>query len=230
MLGVCKVRWLVIIAVCGMILSAFAGCGTAAPSNDDDDPLDQGENDRDDIDWDSLHTSQRGFRDGQNLKMSLWQKVDGEESSGWITVAVSESDGEFDFEYAGELGDYEFSNTCSHPDEEGLHRLLSECIQHNTQLGAGRLWQKCVDPVLENYDDISLDKVGDVGAVDNFEAEATGHKTFAGQTGINLTLKMDDKLIHEVCISPDVPINLYSYTYEVHSDNEYRVELVEYTH
>ena len=115
MLGVCKVRWLVIIAVCGMILSAFAGCGTAAPSNDDDDPLDQGENDRDDIDWDSLHTSQRGFRDGQNLKMSLWQKVDGEESSGWITVAVSESDGEFDFEYAGELGDYEFSNTCSHP-------------------------------------------------------------------------------------------------------------------
>ncbi len=82
---------------------------------------------------------------------------------------------------------------------------------------------------MENYDDMYLDKVGDVDVVDNYEAEVTGRKSFAGQTGINLTLKRDDKLTHEVGISPDLPVNLYSYTYVTYNDNQFRVELVGYT-
>ena len=49
-----------------MILTAFAGCGRATSSNDE--PIDQGEDDGDYIDWDSLYLSQRGFQDGQALK------------------------------------------------------------------------------------------------------------------------------------------------------------------
>ena len=70
----------------------------------------------------------------------------------------------------------------------------------------------------------------DKRSIDNFEMEATGRKTFAGQTDVNLTLKMHDRLLYELCVSPDVPVNLDSYTYDHHNNNEYRVEMVEYTH
>ncbi len=68
--------------------------------------------------------------------MNLWEKADGKESMGWITMAVSESDGVFHFEYAGELGDDEFSNTCWHGDEERLYSLLGSILStiHNRVL------------------------------------------------------------------------------------------------
>jgi hypothetical protein len=67
-----------------------------------------------------------------------------------------------------------------------------------------------------------------VDGFDNYVVEVVGYDTYAGQEGVTLTMMRGDRLIYEVCIPPDVPLNLYSYAYDTYNGNEYRTKLVEY--
>ncbi len=148
----------------------------------------------------------------------------------WIQVSVRKSGDDFTFDYEGEFQDEESSGTCSHTDDDWIYNLLGTGIANNTPgQHISRLWTHCYVSVLENFEGANLEKVGDNTAIGNFEIEASGRKTFAGQTGNNLLMRMDDNLVYEVCLSPDIPVNLYSYTFDQFDDDEFRVKLTEYS-
>lgn len=240
-----KTRWLIILMAMVVLLgAALSGCGRSSgdpsgngnvdPGNGEQDPggsaQDPGGSDPGkEIDMEVFYG--RDFTGSESFKFEWWQKVDGEESTGWITVKVSETDGEYTVDYHGALGDEEYSNTETLGLEHGgitftLRLLVADTVDYYLY---SRLWREAVWAVLENFEGSDFDRVGSKSSFLDYEAEAVGYNTYAGHEGLTLTMKKSGRLIYEVCINPDIPVNLYSYTYDTFDNNEYRVELVEYS-
>lgn len=236
--------WLlsVLVLVLGIILIGAAGCGGGgspdeSPNGDQNgdatgeetsDPGETGVKEGDYFDFDSLYPSNKEFKDGESFKLDLWQQVGGEESSGWISMEVTEAGGEFTFDFAWELDGEEYSGTFTMPGGPGLYNAVADQLAQESSWDISDLWQYCWVPVIENYEGLDFEKVGDKAEVIGYTMEVTGRKTYAGQEGINFTMHEEDKLLHELCISPDIAVNLYQYYYD-YDGNEYRVELVEYS-
>lgn len=231
-------RWLVLTAVSILIFGVLAGCGgkTPAPPSSPDPGGDNGSPDPggnngsqgEEVDLGAFYL--RDWKGSETLKFEWWQKVDGEESSGWITVDVSQGDGEYTVEYHGVLGDSEYTNADTFTLEYGgitfqLGIIVKEMVDHYLY---SRLWNEATVPVLENFEGFDLYRVGDKGSVFGYEVEVVGHNTYAGQKGLTMTMKQNNKQVYEVCLSPDIAVNLYSYTYDYYG-NEYEVTLVEYS-
>ena len=234
-----RVNWLAILIICLLVTITAVGCGGKGTSQQTDNgdpgknlPVDPGGKDEegDLIDWDSLWMLNRQFQGSESFKLEWWQKVDGVESSGWLKMAVSEEAGEYTIEHEGVIGDQEFSGTeVFNPDDHQIELSISlALISYFSNQAYRNLWSYSVVPVLENFEGFDLERIGDVGGFANYAVEAVGYNTYAGQEGVTLIMTRDDKLLYEVCISYDVPLNLYSYTYDSFSGNEYRTELVEY--
>lgn len=246
-----KHRYWLLALILLLLLPVIAGCaGNRAPvdlpgdvqngagpgDSGTADPGTPGESSDEYFDFNALYLTNKRFKDGESFKMNLWQKVGGEESSGWITLAFTETDNEISFEYAWELGELEFSGTGTLPEGEGpqysiegayLFNLFADYLARETSYAISNVWQYCYIPVLENFEGLDFEKIGDRSNVMGYEMEVAGYKTYAGQKGINFTMHKDGKLLYELCISPDLPVNLYTYIYD-HNGDEYRVELVEY--
>lgn len=234
-----KACWLVLVVVALLIFGALAGCGgtPSDPSDSDsngapDDSDDPGENDADqgeEIDFEVFYGMD--WKGSETFKVEWWQKVDGEESAGWLTVNLYESDDHYVVEYHGVLGDHEHSDTVTLETEQAgftypVGTVVREAVNHYFW---SRLWTEVSVPVLENFEGMDLNRVGDKDGVMGYEVEVVGYDTYAGQEGLTMTMKYEGDLIYEVCLSPDVAVNLYSYTYDTYNGNEYRIKLVEYT-
>lgn len=238
MYSLLKQRWFVLTAVCILALGILAGCGDNTPTDmGSDDPAYNGDNEQpngepdpngplEEINWNSLRA--RDFLGGESFKLEWWQQVDGQESSGRLAVTLAEALGEYTLTYEGILGEYEFSNSDIFVWDSGVFATLAENVDHYLSNYQKRLWDESWVPIL-GYFEPMLNYVGDKAAIDEMEAEAAGYKTFAGQDGLLFTFFQEGQLVYELCISPDVPVNLYSYSYDTFSGNEFRVELVEYS-
>jgi hypothetical protein len=177
------------------------------------------------IDFSSLYNGD--FRDGQYFKADWWQSVDGEESTGWIVIDVSEEDEYFEIEYEGELGEHKFSGS----DEFLREDTTAKFIFYNKFTGAQShilhdiLRETIWNMLDENFS--HLEYVGQRSSMFGYESEATGFDTYGGVDGLTFTLKAGTELTYELTVAPDFPVNLYVYN-AVDEDGQYRAELVEY--
>ena len=191
-------------------------------SGDKKDNTDDGE----EIDWDGLW--HRDFEDGQYMKVEWWQKVDGEESDGWMTIEVSVENNVYNIDCEGKVGDYEFSDTFSTapPDWEGgsvRHLFYQGFTNKHWQIRD--IFENAVIPISENYE--GLDVVGERHSYLGYDVTSEGFKTIAGIEGYHFLLKYEGKRQNELCISPHIPINLYHFNIS-YDGHQYEMEVVDF--
>lgn len=177
------------------------------------------------IDFSSLYEGD--FRDGQYIKVNWWQLVDGEESTGWIAIEVSEEDDYFEIEYEGVLGDHQFYGS-----DEFLREDTSAKFIFYNKFGAAQshilhdiLRETIWNMLDENFG--HLEYMGQKSSMFGYEAEVIGFDTYGGVEGLTFTLKAGTELAYELSVAPDFPVNLYVYN-AMDEDKHYKVELVEY--
>ncbi len=248
-----------LVALLLILMLVLAACGgnDAAPNGDtppvvDDPPIVDDPGDEDDralIDPLDYHTSGRpGFKDGQYFKYEYKQIVDGEETTGWFALSVSEDSGSFEVTYEGVIydlqhgstrEDYEFSNTVTLPEsdqafhqfEEGRFQyMLADHINHHSRGIVRTLWGEISSPIMENFEGLGLEYVGQTTGFDAWEMSIPGYEEYAGVEGVKFTLKGNGVLEYEVVIAHELPISLYQYRLDTFSErnNEYWIELVEF--
>lgn len=238
-----KTRWLILLMAIVLVLGALAGCGGSTdPNGNGDDPGngngDPGGNDPggedlgEEFDMDDFY--QLEFNGTESYKVELWQKVDGEETTGWIAVTVSEGDDEesYTLEYEGVFGDHEFSETkeISTSLSGMTFPLKIVLVEAVSSYRYSTIWTLVNYPILENFEGYDLNRVGQKfeNPLFGFEVEAVGYKTYGGQEGLTLRAETAS-YYYEVCLSADVPFNLYVHQIDRQYDEEYKATLVEFT-
>lgn len=246
MFSVRKTRWLILLMAMVLLLGALAGCGGSSDPNGEEDPgdgsqdpegnegpQDPGAEDQgEEFDMGMFYGLE--FKGTEFYKVDLWQKVDGEETSGWISVALSqgEDEGSYTVEYEGVFGDDEFSETKDFVTSSGgiTFNLKSVLVEKVSSYQYFQIWERLNWPALEYFEGFELNRVGEkiVDSFLGYEVEAVGYNTYGGQEGLTLTAETDG-LIYEVCLSTDVPFNLYVYDYDKERGEEYKATLVEFS-
>lgn len=203
------------------------GCGGSRDNNDNGNGNGTAERDNDDyIDIEKLYEGD--FRDGQYLKLEWWQMVDGEEAAGWIALEVDENeDSSFNIEYTGVLGEDEFAGV-EHiePGARSVKAEFSELFNTSQSPGLSKIWEESWTGWLDEFFG-ELKKVGDKINLMQYEVEARGIDTYAGQEGLTFIAREDNEVVYQICVSPELPVNLYLFHLDPY-DNQYGVELVEY--
>lgn len=200
------------------------GCGTP----DNGEPENGSRNEEEEnmaIDIQALDSGD--FKDGQYLKVDWWALIEGEERTGWFEIEVFViEDFYFDFEYAGAWGeqDYAGSTIIERPHTSIKHAFSNYLLAGYPELES--IWEETAWNWLQEHFS-GLEKVGDRLTLAGREVAAPGHDTYAGQEGLTFTLKAGGAVEYELCVSPELPLNLYSY--RINDEGEYyKAELVEF--